>query len=70
VKGHEDAEETGASFLGRKAERAETVQPTEEQAEGRISLTYVNTRSEGAKKMESGCSQWCAVTGPEAMGTN
>ena len=27
-------------------------------------------QGEGLKRMEPGSSQWCPVTGPEAMGTN
>ena len=53
----------------RRAERAGTVQPGEEEAQGYLINVYKYLKG-GAWKTESGSFQWCPVAGQEAMVTN
>ena len=67
TKGCEDDEASGASRIQGEAERAGTVQPGEEEAQGSglrgILSMCINSWWEGVKKMEPGSSQWCPLTG-------
>jgi len=59
--------------LGGQGERGGTVEPGEEEKRRLmvgISSMCTNTQREGVKKTESSFSQWYALKGQEAMGTN
>lgn len=68
LKDHKD-EGKGVSLLGRKAERAGTVQPAKDQAHRDLNNVSKYLK-EDVKRMEPGSFQSCPVSGQEPMGTN